>query len=218
MTLPTTDAPMDTMHADPVHETPIQRDEWAWRNPPSAQVVLRTFLHLETRVVMPFTLNIRAAAAIVIGAAGLTAVGCGSSGGSTTTLNLVTSAPKLTDVNYGSTTGSSIGDYVIFQATATKDGAPFGYEVGEKLLVAVPGTFGTAAGKGLYQNQFTFVLPAGEIICQGTQVRAIAGGEAGEVDVRAIVGGTGTYANARGTVTSTTLPNGSRTQKLVFSN
>lgn len=134
-------------------------------------------------------------------------------------LSLTSAKPDVTHVDTGAT-GSSVGDYQVFSAPITKDGKPFGTLFGLKLQVTPPGSSLVPAGMGIFQNQLTFSLPDGVISVTGLQQYSMDGTipavslKGGET--RAVVGGTGAYAGARGTVHTTANEDGTRSQVLTF--
>jgi len=151
--------------------------------------------------------------------AALTLAGCANSSASPTNFTLITSKPTVTQVDTGDP-GNSPGDYQVFSAAATKDGQAFGNLYGLKLEVALPGKAGAPEGLGLFQNQLTFVLPDGDISVLGVQYHSPDGSlptsASADGETRAIVGGTGAYAGARGTLVSTAQEDGTRVQEFTF--
>lgn len=157
---------------------------------------------------------------LVAGLAAVTLAACsGSSATAPSNFTMTTAKPDLTMVDVGDA-GPSIGDYQVFHAVGTKDGEPFGHLYGLKLEVALPGQEGAPEGLGLFQNQLTFVLPDGDIVVEGvqyyTQDGSIPDITINEGETRAIVGGTGAYAGARGTVLTTAQEDGTRMQEFTF--
>lgn len=155
------------------------------------------------------------AAGVASVAIGLLA-GCGSSG--IPDLTLASQPPVGTTVDTGAA-GDSIGDILVFNATVTKDGKPFGRLYGTKLLVALPGQDGALKGIGLHQNQLTFVLSDGTIQVGGVQDYPVGGAKGKKVPpaTRPITGGTGAYAGASGVLTTTELDaGGDRQQQFDF--
>jgi len=120
--------------------------------------------------------------------------------GATRTIDVVsTSVPgRVVDVGDG---GSSPGDQTIVDTSQLLDpatGAPVGTLRG--LMQVVSTTGGRVA-----QAQLTFTLPGGELLVGGVSHQAPdgAGLVAGTPFVRPVIGGTGDYAGATGTLTST---------------
>jgi hypothetical protein len=132
----------------------------------------------------------------------------------------VSAKPTVTQVDTGAT-GSTVGDYTVFNAAVTKDGQPFGVLYGQKLLVAEPGQDGAPQGLGRYENHLEFDLPDGTISVEGLQFYTTDGSVPDVAltkgEDRAIVGGTGAYAGAHGVLHSTTNADGTRTQSFDFS-
>ena len=165
--------------------------------------------------------------ALVIAAAGVTAVGllagCSTGSGSASSkpadFTVTSAKPTLTLIDVGDR-GASVGDYSTFSAAVSKDGQAFGVLYGLKLLVAMPGTNGIADGFGRYQNQLTFDLPDGTISVAGVQFYTLDGSipqtSLTEGEDRSVVGGTGAYAGARGTVHTTSDAGGTRKQEFHF--
>lgn len=132
----------------------------------------------------------------------------------------VSAAPEVTVVDSDGD-GQDVGDYSVFEAPVTKDGKRFGDLYGLKLTVAAPPVDGApSADLGLFQNQLTFVFPDGDVIIGGTQFYTLDGSipdsseKSGEY--RAILGGTGAYAGARGVLHTTARPDGTRQQEFDF--
>jgi len=156
-------------------------------------------------------------AAISIIAAGIIAFGSGCSS-KPADFTVTSAKPDLTLVDTGAK-GPSIGDYEVFSSAVTKDGTPFGVLYGMKLEVALPPAPGAPEGLGRFQNQLTFDLPDGTICVAGVQYYTMDGSipqTLKEGELRAIVGGTGAYAGARGTLRTTQHLDGTRTQELTF--
>ena len=132
----------------------------------------------------------------------------------------VTSAkPVITRVDAGKK-GSGVGDYQVFHAAVTKDGQTFGVLFGLKLQVAKAGTMGATKGLAVFQNQLTYRFPDGTISVAGLEYFTTYGTSSSspldDTATRSVVGGTGTYAGARGTVRTTLQPDGSRQHEFVF--
>lgn len=133
----------------------------------------------------------------------------------------ISAKPDVTSVDADGD-GADVGDYQTFQTTVTKAGKPFGDLYGLKLAVAGPPVDGAPTPDlGLFQNQLTFILPEGQILIAGSQyytldgsipTKSLKGGE-----YRAIVGGTGAYAGAKGVLHTTAKPDGRRVQEFDFS-
>jgi len=141
--------------------------------------------------------------------------GCGGSS-VPADLTLVSAPPIGTAVDNGPA-GPSAGDLLVFRATVTKDGKPFGYLYGTKVLVALPGQSGAPKNFGRYQNQLNFVLPDGEITITGTQDYPMSlSGKLVPVATRAISGGTGAYAGVTGVLVSTEAKGEFRSQQFDF--
>lgn len=149
-------------------------------------------------------------------AAALPLAGCG---GSSVPADFTASStpPVGTTIDTGPA-GPSVGDTLVFHARVLKDGKPFGYVYGTKVLVAMPGEFGAPKGFGRYQNQLSFVLPDGEITVTGTQDHPTSGLMSAGVPVatRAISGGTGAYAGVTGVQVSTQVAGKGRTLQFDF--
>jgi hypothetical protein len=132
---------------------------------------------------------------------------------------VMSAKPSLTYIDTGKK-GATIGDYEVFSAAVTKDGEGFGTLFGLKLQVAKPGAMGAAKGLGLFQNQLTFNFPDGTVSVAGLQYYAVNGrlpdGSLLAGETRAVVGGTGAYAGARGTLHTTAHRDGTRTQEFSF--
>lgn len=163
-------------------------------------------------------MRIAALAITVTGAGVLVLSGCSSSS-TPKDFTAVSAKPTITQVDTGAT-GSSVGDYSVFNAAVTKDGEPFGVLYGQKLLVAEPGLEGAPEGLGRYQNHLEFDLPDGTITVTGLQYYTVDG-SAPDIAVtqgedRAIVGGTGAYEGAQGVLHSVVNADGTRTQEFDF--
>lgn len=157
-----------------------------------------------------------AALALIGLAAALPLAGCGGSS-VPADFTISTTPPVGSAVDTGPA-GSSVGDMMVFHARVLKDGKPFGYVYGTKILVAMPGEFGAPKGLGRFQNQLSFVLPDGEITVTGTQDHPLGGLSSTGVPVatRAISGGTGAYAGVTGVLVSTQVAGRGRTQQFDF--
>lgn len=141
-----------------------------------------------------------------------------SSESSAIVLDLVSGAPNTVKSDLGEP-GPSVGDLSAFNADVTKDGKAFGRLVGTKILVVLPGEDGV----GTFQNQLTFVLDDGTITVTGVQPYPVDPNNAAAVQKvregtthRAIVGGTGAYAGARGVLTTSEEKDGGRTQHFEY--
>jgi hypothetical protein len=160
-------------------------------------------------------------AAIAATLAGVSILGLSACSSSSTPADFtaVSAKPTVTLVDTGAT-GSSVGDYTVFNAAVTKDGQPFGFLYGQKLLVAEPGQDGAPQGLGRYENHLEFDLPDGTISVEGLQFYTTDGSVPDialtKGEDRAIVGGTGAYAGAHGVLHSTTNADGTRTQSFDF--
>ena len=142
--------------------------------------------------------------------------GCGSSSSVPADITLVSAPP-----DGGPAAGQetvALGQTLVFRATVTMDGKPYGHLYGTKVLVAMPGEYGAPKTEAIYQNILNFVLPDGEITVTGTQVYPLDGLSAAKVApaVRAISGGTGAYAGVTGVLTSTQTTGRSRKQVFDF--
>ena len=99
------------------------------------------------------------AVALTAGAASLVVAGCGSTASVPDDITLV-SAPPDGGPAAGQET-PALGQTLVFRARVTKDGKPFGFLYGTKVLVAMPGEFGAPKTGAIYQNHLDFVLPDG---------------------------------------------------------
>ena len=157
-------------------------------------------------------------AALVGGAAIMTT---GVAGATPTGKRTLTSAPPTsTNVDVG-TPGVGVGAYTTFYAAVTdKTGKAVGWLYGTKTLVALPGEAGMPADRGIFENLLTFRFTDGStIVVGGTQTAVLgASGFAGSADPgdRAVIGGTGKYAGARGVLSTSANPDNSRKQAFVF--
>lgn len=160
------------------------------------------------------SLAVACAAALAVA---LPLAGCGSSTSVPADLTLESAPP-----NGGPAAGQetpALGQELVFRAKVTRDGEPFGYLYGTKLLVAMPGEYGAPEDGAIFQNTLNFVLPDGEITVTGTQVYPLEGLGSQEVKpaTRAISGGTGVYAGVTGVLTSTQTTGKARKQVFDFS-
>ena len=136
-------------------------------------------------------------------------------------LTLTSAPPTSTNVDVG-TPGVGVGDSTTFYAAVTdKAGKAVGWLYGTKTLVATPGEAGMASDRGLFENLLTFRFADGSTIVVGGIQTAVLGaaGFNGSADPgdRAVVGGTGRYAGARGVLSTSANPDGSRKQAFTFS-
>jgi len=169
------------------------------------------------------TLRPLAAASAVIAIALL--AGCGGSSGPTdftlsqdeTHVTEVDVVPKVADPNY---VPGNAADTLVFDAQLTKDGAPFGEIFGEQLVVAEPAPWAPKRKTEIRRTELTFDLPDGQIVVQGTGPYAKGSWRlaVGKPVVRAIIGGTGAYAGARGEHTGTRQADGTYTHLFHFVN
>jgi hypothetical protein len=146
--------------------------------------------------------------------------GCSSDDSGLDEFTVVSAKPDQTLIDTGKG-DYSLGDYTVFSAPVTKDGDGFGTLYGTKLAVAEPPVDSAPSSDlGLFQNQLSFVLPDGTISINGVQYFTVDGSipdpSLGEGEVRAIVGGTGAYAGASGTLKTTARPDGTRQQEFDF--
>lgn len=141
--------------------------------------------------------------------------------GSTKRLTFTSAPPTSTNVDTG-TPGVGSGDYTSFYAALSdSSGKPAGWLYGTKTLVALPGEAGMAADRGLFENLLTFRFTDGSTIVVGGIQTAVLGasGYNGSADPgdRAVIGGTGRFAGARGVLTTSANPDNSRKQVFVLS-
>lgn len=146
--------------------------------------------------------------------------GCSSDDSGPEDFTVTSAKPDQTLIDNGKS-GYSLGDYNVFSAPVTKEGEDFGSLFGTKIAIAEPPVKDAPSNDlGLFQNQLTFVLPDGTISIAGVQYFTIDGSipdpSLGEGEVRAIVGGTGAYAGASGTLKTTARPDGTRQQEFDF--
>lgn len=136
-------------------------------------------------------------------------------------LVLTSAPPTSTNVDAGAP-GVGVGDYTTFFAEVrTRSGKPVGWLYGTKTLIAMPGQAGLAPDRGIFENLLTFQFTDGSTIVVGGTQTAVLGtsGFNGSADPgdRAVVGGTGRYAGARGVLATSANPDGSRKQAFTFS-
>lgn len=134
-------------------------------------------------------------------------------GDGATTLRLTTKNITVTTVDLGPP-GKSPGDLYVYDGTVHKAGKRIGRIYGANTSIKVEGQRETVSG------QLSFRLGHGhghghEIIVGGVSAYPSDRNDGfiiGEPFTRAIIGGTGRYAGARGTVTTTRQPNGNYKQ------
>jgi hypothetical protein len=144
--------------------------------------------------------------AVALGA--LLVAGCGGDSDSTKTLSFVAPAKgtNLNKIDLGRR-GPSQGDLVVFDSPLVKSGGqkPVGHVFGTQTAITVKGS------SEVVQAMITFDLGGGNKITVGG-VGQFGKGGAGLVPstpfVRPILGGTGSYAGATGSLTSIHRPNG----------
>lgn len=136
-------------------------------------------------------------------------------------LVLTSAPPTSTNIDAGAP-GVGVGDYTTFYAEVTdKAGKRVGWLYGTKTLIATPGQAGLGPDRGIFENLLTFQFTDGSTIVVGGTQTAVLGssGFNGSADPgeRAVVGGTGRYAGARGVLATSANPDSSRRQAFVFS-
>lgn len=163
-----------------------------------------------------------AAVGVVLSIATVAGCGGGSSGPADfslvqdkTYVTEVDLVPKVTDEN---PVVANVGDMMAFDAQLSKDGAPFGELFGEQLVVAEPAEWAPERTEEIRRVELNFVLPDGQIVVQGTSTYPKGDWRfsVGKPVVRAIVGGTGAYAGARGEHTGTRQEDGTFTHLFTF--
>jgi len=153
-----------------------------------------------------------------------TVAGCGGGSSSPADFSLsqdktyvteVDLVPKVTDEN---AKVGNVADMLAFDAQLTKDGAPFGELFGEQTVVAEPAAWAPKRTEEVRRTELNFELPDGQIVVQGTSTYSKGDWRlaVGKPVVRAIVGGTGAYAGARGEHTGTRQEDGTYTHLFDF--
>lgn len=147
----------------------------------------------------------------------LLVVGVACSSDSDTSLTVYQDAPTMHPVDIGPA-GNTPGDEYVFFAPlrSTPGGAAIGEVYGTKKLAKPPAAESPDVEQRATLLFFTFQDRRDQIVVAGVPDYPPGQGEfsAGVAVVRAVIGGTGKYAGARGELTSTRNPDG--TYKQVF--
>ncbi|CAB4927486.1 unannotated protein [freshwater metagenome] len=156
---------------------------------------------------------VRRTISIVCLAAAAAFTGCGVSGPDDFTL--IQAKPELQGVDLGAT-GTSKGDEKHFEAAVTRDGEPVGKLLGQLTVRDVPDAGGTAR---VDESDLVFRLKDGDLFATG--IAEYSGTDwrltAQKPVRRAILGGTGAYAGARGELVTTLRSDGTYEQRFSFS-
>jgi hypothetical protein len=157
-------------------------------------------------------IRVRSAACSMAAACVLTAVAAGGASAQSkgiTTLQLTTMNGRVTTVDLGPT-GKSPGDLYVYTGTVHRGAKQIGRIYGSNTSVVVEGRRETVSG------QLSFRLGSGDEIVVGGLAEypsdENSGFVVGKQFTRAVFGGTGRYAGARGTLMSTRLPSGNYKQ------
>lgn len=158
--------------------------------------------------------------AVVLAITAVSAValaGCGSSGPSDFTLTQA--KPDINQLDLGSK-GSSHGDETHFEAGLTKDGKDAGTVFGTLTTKGLATENGRPASIEIRRSELVFDLEDGDVMALGVSEYPAAGWKlkAEEPTTRAIIGGTGKYAGARGELVTTRNSDGTYDQEFKFSN
>ena len=161
-----------------------------------------------------------ATAALATGALAL--AGCGSDDEGSDgpkDFTLVQEKPEITEADNGAR-GTTKGDQFHFEARMNdEDGEAAGIVLGELTVTGLPGRFGRPKGLQINRSELIFRLDGGDIMALGLSEYARAGWKltADEPATRAIIGGTGDYAGARGELVTTRKSDGTYEQEFEFS-
>jgi hypothetical protein len=122
-------------------------------------------------------------------------------------LTLESGVPTFSVVDLGAS-GHSAGDLNVFQSSVSPAGR----------LLGIQTTLALTSDTQIVQGVLTFDLPEGQIAVSGVSRLdpQTTGLLTGQAFTRAVVGGTGAYAGARGEVVSTRRPDGSYDQRFTF--
>jgi hypothetical protein len=127
-----------------------------------------------------------------------------AAGGTSTTLKFITTNSKATYTDLG-TPGPSPGDVLAYEGNVVLKGKTVGGVYGINTSVSIQGEVNIVSGQG------TFELGGENSITVAGVSRLKVGATGltvGEPTTRTIIGGTGKYAGARGTLVTTPQPNG----------
>jgi len=156
-------------------------------------------------------------AALAAGA--LATAGCGSDDDEPKDFTLIQEKPEIVEVKRGGR-GVSKGDQFHFEARMNDEkGEAGGLVLGELTVTGLPGRFGRPKGLQINRSELIFRLDGGDIMALGLSEYASAGWKlaADEPTTRAIIGGTGDYAGARGELVTTRKDDGTYEQEFKFS-
>ena len=162
--------------------------------------------------------NPLALATLALTACALVVAGCGEDDGPKD-LKLVQEKPEIIEVDSGEK-GASKGDQFHFEARVNdENGEPVGIVLGELSVTGEAGKFGRPRGLQINRSQLVFRLDEGDIMALGLSEYARAGWklDVEEPARRAIIGGTGEYAGARGELVTTRNSDGTYEQEFEFS-
>jgi hypothetical protein len=155
-------------------------------------------MHKPTRrTLVPLLISVVAVFAVLVPMASA------ATGGSTT-LKFMTTNSKATYIDVG-TPGTSPGDVLAYEGDVVLKGKTVGRLYGVNTSVSIQGEVNIVSGQG------TFELGGKNSITVAGVSRLKVGATGltvGEATTRTIIGGTGKYAGARGTLVTTPQPNG----------
>ena len=155
----------------------------------------------------------------VLAAGALAITGCGSDDDGPKDFTLIQEKPEIVAVDSGKK-GTTKGDEFHFEARLNdEDGETAGLVLGDLTVTGLAGRFGRPRGLQINRSQLVFRLDDGDIMALGLSNYATADWKraAEEPTTRAIIGGTGEYAGARGELVTTRKGDGTYEQEFKFS-
>ena len=156
-------------------------------------------------------------AALAAGA--LAVAGCGSDDDGPRDFTLIQEKPEIVEVDTGGK-GTTKGDQFHFEARMNnEDGEAAGILLGDLTVTGLAGRFGRPKSLQINRSQLVFRLDDGDIMALGLSNYRTADWKlaAEEPTSRAIIGGTGEYAGARGELVTTRKGDGTYEQEFKFS-
>ena len=154
-----------------------------------------------------------------LGTGALVLAGCGSDDDKPKDFTLIQEKPEIIEVDTGGK-GTTKGDEFHFEARMNdEDGKEAGVVLGDLTVTGLAGRFGRPKGLQINRSQLVFQLEEGDIMALGLSEYATADWKlaAEEPTNRAIIGGTGDYAGARGELVTTRKSDGTYEQEFEFS-
>lgn len=155
----------------------------------------------------------------VLATGALVFAGCGGDDDKLKDFTLIQEKPEIIEVD-GGNKGTSKGDEFHFEARMNdEDGEAAGIVLGDLTITGLAGKFGRPKGLQINRSQLVFRLDDGDIMALGLSEYATADWKlaAEEPTTRAIIGGTGDYAGARGELVTTRKSDGTYEQEFEFS-